>query len=263
MQIRRADVPNTSSIGFRNFLLIYSIFSLCLSSCIHAVQLTAAERKAAEAVVLLASTEQGRTELHSQLAWADDQGDLVSPHNSNNQARKQMLSDGSPATTQGKGFKVPFYPGNSTVFDPLKSKTFRVVPKQMFLLGYADNTHLKGYQGRDVVQIGDNYVDTKFGAITDCNSPDFNGVDGIVGFGMPVQHQAAPPPPSDRGRRPRRPATGPPAARGHRRGWAGQGCDSGQGPGGTGSPRAGRRGPARDLKGLEAPQLLMYGPKKL
>jgi hypothetical protein len=66
----------------------------------------------------------------------------------------------------------------------------------MFLLGYADNTHLKGYQGRDVVQIGDNFVDTKFGAITDCNSPDFNGVDGIVGFGMPVQHQAAPPPPS-------------------------------------------------------------------
>jgi hypothetical protein len=26
----------------------------------------------------------------------------------------------------------------------------------------------------------------KFGSITDCNSPDFNGVDGIVGFGMPV-----------------------------------------------------------------------------
>jgi hypothetical protein len=63
------------------------------------------------------------------------------------------------------------------------------VPKQMFLLGYADNTHLKGYQGRDVVQVGDYFVDTKFGAITDCNSPDFNGVDGIVGFGMPVQHQ--------------------------------------------------------------------------
>jgi hypothetical protein len=62
----------------------------------------------------------------------------------------------------------------------------------MFLLGYADNTHLKGYQGRDVVQVGDYFVDTKFGAITDCNSPDFNGVDGIVGFGMPVQHQVCP-----------------------------------------------------------------------
>jgi len=70
------------------------------------------------------------------------------------------------------------------------------VPKQMFLLGYADNTHLKGFQSRDVVQLGDFFVDTKFGSITDCNSPDFNNVDGILGFGMPVQHQAAPPPPS-------------------------------------------------------------------
>ncbi|KAJ1471545.1 hypothetical protein T484DRAFT_1843650 [Baffinella frigidus] len=100
---------------------------------------------------------------------------------------------------QGAGFKIAFYPKNSTVFDPMKSKSFRVVPKQMFLLGYADNTHLKGFQSRDVVQLGDFFVDTKFGSITDCNSPDFNNVDGILGFGMPVQHQAAPPPPSGLG----------------------------------------------------------------
>ena len=53
---------------------------------------------------------------------------------------------------------------------------------QAFMLGYADNTHLKGFQGKDVVQLGDYYAFADFGAITDCNSPDFNDVDGIVGF---------------------------------------------------------------------------------
>jgi hypothetical protein len=58
---------------------------------------------------------------------------------------------------------------------------------QAFVLGYADNTHLQGFQGNDIVQLGDYYMEAPFGAITDCNSPDFNGIDGIVGFGMPVQ----------------------------------------------------------------------------
>ena len=40
---------------------------------------------------------------------------------------EEMLDSSAPATTQGKGFKIPFYPGNSTVFDPVKSKSFRVV----------------------------------------------------------------------------------------------------------------------------------------
>ncbi len=43
------------------------------------------------------------------------------------------------------------------------------------MLGYADNTHLKGFQGNDVVQLGDYYVKADFGAVTDCDSPDFNG----------------------------------------------------------------------------------------
>jgi len=43
------------------------------------------------------------------------------------------------------------------------------------------------------VQLGDYYAFADFGAVTDCNSPDFNDVDGIVGFGMPSP--AAPPPP--------------------------------------------------------------------
>jgi hypothetical protein len=94
-----------------------------------AVALTNAERKAAEDVVMLASTAQGRSELHAQLSWAAHQesgGDSGFLRNK----RRKLLSDDSPAT-QGAGFKVPFYPKNSTVFDPLKSKTFRVVPKQV------------------------------------------------------------------------------------------------------------------------------------
>ncbi len=43
------------------------------------------------------------------------------------------------------------------------------------MLGYADNTHLKGFQGNDVVQLGDYFVKADFGAVTDCDSPDFNG----------------------------------------------------------------------------------------
>jgi hypothetical protein len=63
---------------------------------------------------------------------------------------------------------------------------------QAFVLGYADNTHLQGFQGSDIVQLGAYYMNAPFGAVTDCNSPDFNGIDGIVGFGMPAP--AGPPP---------------------------------------------------------------------
>lgn len=34
-------------------------------------------------------------------------------------------------------------------------------------------------------QLGDYKCTAPFGVITDCNSPDFNGVDGILGFGLP------------------------------------------------------------------------------
>ena len=69
-------------------------------------------------------------------------------------------------TRQGAGFKIAFYPGNSTVYNPLVSKTFKVVPKQMFLLQYADNSALKGFQSRDIVRLGDYSVKAKFGSIT-------------------------------------------------------------------------------------------------
>ena len=70
-------------------------------------------------------------------------------------------------------FTRPFYPDecwaafpggpNCTRFDPMKSKTLKYVDKGMFLLQYADNSALKGYEARDVVQLGDYYTFTKFG----------------------------------------------------------------------------------------------------
>ena len=50
---------------------------------------------------------------------------------------------------------------------------------------YADSTELRGFVGEDVVHLHNNHVQMKFGCITYCNSPDFNGVDGIMGFGIP------------------------------------------------------------------------------
>merc|ERR1711966_419841 len=135
---------------------------------------------AGQRIAMLARTEAGRTELRSRLS------SLV--ENSAEAAEDQK--------EQGEGFTIAFVPANSTVFNPDLSHTFKVVPHQAFMLGYADNTHLKGFQGKDVVQLGDYYAFADFGAITDCNSPDFNDVDGIVGFGMPAPKPAAPPPSS-------------------------------------------------------------------
>ncbi|KAJ1480521.1 aspartic peptidase domain-containing protein [Baffinella frigidus] len=136
-------------------------------------------RKMAAKVSLLARSESGRAELS---------GHLSSLIEGTAQAEAEQ-------TEQGAGFDIKFVPANSSVFDPDLSHTFAVVPHQAFVLGYADNTHLKGYQGKDVVQLGDYYAFANFGAVTDCNSPDFNDVDGIVGFGMPSAAAPAPAPP--------------------------------------------------------------------
>jgi len=132
----------------------------------------------AQRLSMLARTEAGRAELSSHLSM------LVE-----NQAQAE-----AEQKEQGEGFDIAFVPANSSVYNPDNSHTFKVVPKQSFQLAYADNTHLKGFQANDVVQLGDYYDFANFGAVTDCNSPDFNDVDGIVGFGMPSPTAAAPPP---------------------------------------------------------------------
>merc|ERR1711966_273227 len=131
----------------------------------------------AQRLSMLARTAAGRAELQTHLSQ------LIENTAQAEQEQKE----------QGEGFDIKFVPANSSVYLPDSSSTFKVVPKQNFQLGYADNTHLKGFQANDVVQLGDYYDFANFGAVTDCNSPDFNDVDGIVGFGMPSP--AAPPPP--------------------------------------------------------------------
>ncbi len=46
-------------------------------------------------------------------------------------------------------------------------------------------TLMHGEKKQKQVELGDYSAEAPFGVITDCNSPDFNGVDGILGFGLP------------------------------------------------------------------------------
>jgi hypothetical protein len=86
--------------------------------------LTPDERQVAEEIAL--SAYEGRLKLESgrrllsEEQWTEDRQD------------EEMLASSAPKTTQGKGFKIPFYPGNSTVFNPQKSKSFRVVRTKSF-----------------------------------------------------------------------------------------------------------------------------------
>jgi hypothetical protein len=82
-------------------------------------------------------------------------------------------------------FDEPFHAKKSMAFDPTSSSSFTPTPRR-YSLHYADSTELRGFVGEDVVHLDNYYVKTKFGCITYCNSPDFNGVDGIMGFGIPA-----------------------------------------------------------------------------
>eukprot|EP00286_Rhodomonas_abbreviata_P009094 CAMPEP_0181317614 /NCGR_PEP_ID=MMETSP1101-20121128/16565_1 /TAXON_ID=46948 /ORGANISM="Rhodomonas abbreviata, Strain Caron Lab Isolate" /LENGTH=540 /DNA_ID=CAMNT_0023425025 /DNA_START=192 /DNA_END=1814 /DNA_ORIENTATION=+ len=70
-------------------------------------------------------------------------------------------------------------------FHPSKSLSFAHVLFLGFDLSYADSAALQGYIAQDVAQLGRYYAKTKFGCITSCDSSDFNGIDGILGLGMP------------------------------------------------------------------------------
>ncbi len=56
------------------------------------------------------------------------------------------------ATLAVDAFDKPFIPTNSTPYDPMKSSTFQRT-KGRFALSYADQTHLNGYVGQDIVQV--------------------------------------------------------------------------------------------------------------
>jgi len=109
----------------------------------------------------------------------------------------QCASVSRAARMHGRKFKVadevesnqlfdePYRPEDSRHFDVAQSSTFIPQASQTFDLNYADGSHLRGFSGVDQVYMGDYKATSPFGVITDCNSPDFNGVDGILGFGLP------------------------------------------------------------------------------
>jgi hypothetical protein len=70
-------------------------------------------------------------------------------------------------------------------FDPGQSLSFARELFSTFALSYADTSLLTGYVGRDIVQLGHYYAMTRFGCALDCNDVHFNGIDGILGLGMP------------------------------------------------------------------------------
>uniref|UniRef100_A0A7S4N8N2 Peptidase A1 domain-containing protein n=1 Tax=Guillardia theta TaxID=55529 RepID=A0A7S4N8N2_GUITH len=84
-----------------------------------------------------------------------------------------------------KNVNAPFIANSTDKFHPLQSMSFAHVLFDGFDLKYADTADLRGYIGQDIVQLGHYYARTKFGCITKCDSADFNGVDGILGLGMP------------------------------------------------------------------------------
>jgi len=90
----------------------------------------------------------------------------------------------STAKTQSL-FDEPYRPEDSRHFVVGSSTTFTPDATKTFDLSYADGTELKGFNGQDVVQLGNYHGMAPFGVIYSCNSPDFNGVDGILGFGLP------------------------------------------------------------------------------
>eukprot|EP00960_Hanusia_phi_P041204 754890-Hanusia_phi.AAC.1 len=82
-------------------------------------------------------------------------------------------------------FDEAYRPDDSRHFEVSASSTFKPDTSRQFDLAYADGTELKGFNAHDIVQLGNFHGLAPFGVITDCNSPDFNGVDGILGFGLP------------------------------------------------------------------------------
>jgi hypothetical protein len=100
-----------------------------------------------------------------------------------------MVSEAKAHMEAAKGtsqlFDEPYRPDDSRHFDVGASSSFSADTTKQFDLAYADGTELKGFNGHDVVQLGNFHGMAPFGVITDCNSPDFNGVDGILGFGLP------------------------------------------------------------------------------
>lgn len=98
------------------------------------------------------------------------------------------------AQTCVEAFDTAYDPTSSRLFDPEASSSFKPKLSLTFDLNYADTTHLHGFAAEEFVELGQFRSRVPVGIITDCNSPDFNGVDGILGFGCKKHRQNLPTP---------------------------------------------------------------------
>jgi hypothetical protein len=76
-------------------------------------------------------------------------------------------------------------PALSHFFHPHRSVSFVLKPGT-FVVTYGDGSKVAGQIGEDIVQLGNYFRKTKFGLITECNDASFNGIDGILGLGLPL-----------------------------------------------------------------------------
>ncbi len=108
-------------------LLLAALAATASIDLASAIQLSPSERMAAEHITMLSQTHFGREYLQSLLSKEEvtrQELEYLSGVGGRMHQEEEMLD---AATREGKGFKIPFYPKNSTVFNPLKSTTFRVV----------------------------------------------------------------------------------------------------------------------------------------
>lgn len=88
------------------------------------------------------------------------------------------------------GARHPTHPGELTL--ALASLCqFQLVKLGNVNVTFLDKTNLLGYDGQDFAQLGKYRVETRMGMVTQCNSANFNDVDGILGFGWADQNRSA------------------------------------------------------------------------
>ncbi|EKX36378.1 aspartic endopeptidase, secreted [Guillardia theta CCMP2712] len=118
-----------------------------------------------------------RDKAPSVIATLTDSSDLPAGNSSN--------TPGANSTSGGEAENSQFDMSTVRRFDPGESLSFVEVQSETFSVSYADRSVLTGYVCKDIVQLGHYYAMTRLGCALDCNDPTFNGIDGILGMGMP------------------------------------------------------------------------------
>ncbi len=120
-----------------------------------------------------------------QRAWADSAGAVPRKQKTTSAVALAHRVHRARAAARRQPATASFDISTVRRFDPGQSLSFARELFATFALSYADTSLLTGYVGRDIVQLGHYYAMTRFGCALDCNDVHFNGIDGILGLGMP------------------------------------------------------------------------------